>query len=202
MDSSKFAEPCDELVGMFANLPGIGQKSAQRIVAYLIQQPEDVVKRMAHLIRLLKTELKACKICHNLSRQETCKICADAKRQKDIICVVEYPRDVWAIENTGVYRGVYHVLNGVIAPLDGITPDRLTISSLLERVRHERIKEVILATNPTAEGDATAHYIYERLRQFDVKVTRISRGIPTGSGIEFVNKAILSDALQYRTTYH
>jgi recombination protein RecR len=202
MNSNKFAEPCDELIALLANFPGIGQKSAQRIVSFLIQQPEEVVKRIAHLIELLKSELKTCKVCHNLSRHQICKICADTKRFKDTVCVVEYPKDLWAIENTGIYRGVYHVLNGVIAPLDGITPDKLTIKNLLERVRQGAIKEIILATNPTAEGDATAHYIYEKLKQFNIKITRISRGIPTGSGIEFVNKAILSDAIQYRTNYH
>lgn len=191
-------EALERLKREFAKMPGIGEKSAERLAFHILKISTEDALKLANAIRDVKTKLRYCTVCFNLAEDELCNICKDARREKNIICVVEQPKDVTAFERTGTYKGVYHVLHGHIAPLEGIHPDSLSIDALLQRVRSISPSEVILATNPTIEGDATAHYIADRLRQFGVKVTRIARGLPQGSFIEFASTEGIADALEGR----
>ena len=186
------------LIDQFARLPGIGRKSAERLAYHVLRVSESEAMELAEAIRRVKQNVRYCKTCFHLSEQEECDICSDPARDRTLLCVVEQPRDLIQLESSGAYRGLYHVLLGRIAPLDGIGPDQLTIDALVSRVRRGGFREVIMATNPTVEGDGTALHITNRLAEFPVEITRLARGITSGSVLEFTNKEILADALSGR----
>lgn len=188
-----------DLIEKLQWLPGIGRKSAQRIAFYLQKMDTARVQELADTMVRSRTRLKECSICHNLSEKNPCEICADDAREKDKICVVEQPSDVMVIEKTSEYRGVYHVVHGVISPIDNVGPEDLRIDSLLTRLRNSDITEVIIATNPTTEGDMTAIYIAKLIKPLGVRVTRIARGLPMGSDLDLADTTTLSRALEGRS---
>ena len=190
-----------ELIDQFAKMPGIGKKTAERLTYYVLRLNKNEALALADAIRSVKENVRYCRICYNLAEQEECDICRDPNRQRDVVCVVEQPRDLMALEQSGVYRGLYHVLLGRIAPLDGIGPDQLTIDGLVQRVRGGTVREIVMATNPTVEGDGTSLYISSLLGDCPVQVTRLARGITTGSMLEFANKEVLADALSGRQSF-
>lgn len=190
-----------ELVEQFARLPGIGKKSAERLAYHVLRQHETEALALADAIRNVKQNVRHCKTCFNLTEEELCAICRDTRRDPGVLCVVEQPRDLMALEAAGSYRGVYHVLLGRIAPLEGIGPEQLTIEPLVERIRSGTAQEVIMATNPTLEGDGTALYLSNRLADLPVRITRLARGITSGSVLEFANKEVLNDAMQGRQPF-
>jgi recombination protein RecR len=194
----ELTESVVKLIGEFAKLPGIGKKSAERLAYHILRQHETEALALADAIRDVKLKVKYCRKCFNLAEEELCGICRDASRDTALLCVVEQPRDLIALEQTGAFRGLYHVLLGRIAPLEGIGPEQLTIEALVRRVREERFREVVMATNPTVEGDGTSLYISNQLGDTGVRVTRLARGITSGSVLEFANKEILTDALSGR----
>ncbi|MEW6360023.1 MAG: recombination mediator RecR [Planctomycetota bacterium] len=193
-----YPEPMVALMEEFGRMPGIGRKTAERLAYYLLRLPEAEAMKLAHAIRDVKQKIRHCSRCFNISETDPCGVCSDPRRDQNTVCVVEEPKDVIAIEKMGRYNGIYHVLMGRIAPLEGVEPDDLTIRDLIERVRREAITEVILATNPNLEGDATALQVSKELEGMNVKITRIAKGIPSGSSIEYVNSAILADAMDGR----
>jgi len=195
---AQLAESVANLIDQLARLPGIGKKSAERLAYHLLRVGRDEALELADAIRHVRENVRYCRTCFNLAESEQCVICLDPKRDQTLLCVVEQPRDLMALEAAGVYRGLYHVLLGRIAPLDGVGPDQLTLDTLVERVRTGSFKEVIMATNPTVEGDGTALHISNLLAEYPVKITRLARGITTGSILEFTNKDILADALSGR----
>lgn len=193
------AAAIEKLIESFEQLPGVGRKSAERIAFYILEQMStDDAASMAGAITAAKENIKFCSLCQNLTDTDPCKICSSPKRDKSVICVVESPEDVNAIEATNEYKGVYHVLHGALSPMDGITPDDIKINELLLRLAGGGVKEVIMATNPTVSGTATAVYISKLLSPFDVRVTRIAHGIPVGSDIEYADKVTLIKALEGR----
>ena len=185
----------------FEKLPGVGKKSAERIVYHLLKTTPDEAFALADAIRSMKENVLYCKHCFNLSEEEVCDICRDERRDRSILCVVEQPRDLIALEQTGCYRGLYHVLLGRVSPLDGVGSDQLTIDALVKRVKTGDFKELVMATNPTVEGDGTALAITNRLDGVAVKITRLARGVTTGSSLEFANKEMLSDAISGRQQF-
>ena len=189
------------LINEFAKLPGIGPKSAERLTYHVLRTGRDEALGLADAIRAVKENVRYCKSCYNLSEEDECAICRDPKRRRDLVCVVEQPRDLIALEQAGVYHGLYHVLLGRIAPLEGIGPEQLTIDALVARVRGGGFTEVIMATNPTIEGDGTSLHISNLLGGLPVKITRLARGITSGSVLEFANKEILADALSGRQEF-
>lgn len=190
-----------QLIDQFAKLPGIGRKSAERLAYHILRINKNEALAFADAIRAVRENVCYCKTCFNLSESETCEICRDPKRDPTLLCIVEQPRDLMALEQAGVYKGVYHVLLGRIAPLEGIGPEQLTLKQLFKRVREGNFQEMILATNPTVEGDGTALHITNELADLDLKVTRLARGITTGSILEFTNKEIIADALVDRQKF-
>jgi recombination protein RecR len=190
-----------KLIDQLAKLPGIGRKSAERLTYHLLRVSKPDALALADAIRDVKENVRYCKTCFNLSEADECEICRDPKRDRQILCVVEQPRDLIALEQPGTYKGLYHVLLGRIAPLEGMGPEQLTIDALVNRVRSSEFKEVIMATNPTLEGDGTALFISQQLAEFPVEITRLARGITTGSVLEFANKEILADALSGRQKF-
>ncbi len=198
---AELTESVGRLIDQFTKLPGIGKKSAERLAYHLLRIPQAEALALAEAIRDVKLNVRYCSVCYNLAEQEQCTICRDARRNDRQVCIVEQPRDLIALEQTGLYRGRYHVLLGRIAPLDGIGADQLTISALVDRVGSGEVEEVIMATNPTTEGDGTALYISNLLAEFPVRITRLARGITTGSVLEFANKEILSEALNGRQEF-
>jgi recombination protein RecR len=190
-----------KLIDQLAKLPGIGRKSAERLTYHLLRVSKTDALALADAIRDVKENVRYCKTCFNLSEADECEICRDPKRDRQILCVVEQPRDLIALEQPGTYKGLYHVLLGRIAPLEGMGPEQLTIDALVNRVRSGEFKEVIMATNPTLEGDGTALFISQQLAEFPVEITRLARGITTGSVLEFANKEILADALSGRQKF-
>ena len=197
----ELSESVANLVQEFNKLPGIGKKSAERLTYHILRVHTAEALALADAIRRVKENVRYCRVCYNLSESDECAICRDPKRQRELLCVVEQPRDLMVLEQTGIYHGLYHVLLGRIAPLEGIGPDQLTIDALVSRVREGSIKELIMATNPTTEGDGTALYISNLLSELPVRVTRLARGITPGSVLEFANKEILSDALTGRREF-
>lgn len=195
---SELTQSVVTLINEFAKLPGIGRKSAERLTYFVLRQHKDEALALANAIRAVKENVRYCQRCFNLAEEDLCAICKDSRREQDVLCVVEQPRDLIALEQSGVYHGLYHVLLGRIAPLEGITPDQLTIDALVERIRTGQIREVIMATNPTIEGDGTALHISNLLSEFPVQITRLARGITSGSVLEFANKEILADAISGR----
>lgn len=192
----------EKAVGEFSKLPGIGRKTAMRLVLHLLKQEKSVVENFGNAIMTLKREVKYCKVCHNISDTETCLICANPKRDASIICVVESIRDVMAIEATQQFQGLYHVLGGVISPMDGIGPSDLEIASLVERVKIGEVKEVILALSPNMEGDTTNFFIFRKLAPFDVKMSVIARGISIGDELEYTDEVTLGRSIVNRTLFN
>lgn len=189
----------EQLVIAFSNLPGIGEKSAQRIALYILKEGKDDGEFLANAIHDLRTKITSCGICFNYSDEDPCSICSDHKRSAQLICVVEEPKDLLAIERTGAFNGKYHVLGGNISPLEGISEEKLNVQELLERVKSGEVKEVILANNPTVEGEMTASRLLALLKPFPVKVTRIARGVPFGGSLEFNDTLTVSKALEGRS---
>ena len=193
----------DELVGNFSRLPGIGKKSSIRLVNWLLRQDEAYVKKFAENLSTLKEKIKPCSICGNWTEKDPCPICTDVLRDKSMICVVEQPQDISTIESYGEFKGRYHVLGGLIKPLEGIGPSQLAISSLLERIKKDEIKEVIIATNPTVEGDTTALYLNKVISEMNsenkIKVTRLATGIPVGGDLEYIDQRTLALSFRGRT---
>ncbi len=193
-----YAKPIDDLIEALTKLPGIGKKTAMRLAFHILRSSPYEAERLAKAIIDVKEKIHLCSTCFNLTDEDPCRICQDEKRNPEILCVVEGPNDLIAIENTGVYQGKYHVLHGTLSPLEGVGPDDIKIKELIERIQREGITEVILATNPTVEGGATALYLTEQIKPLRVKVTRIAYGIPMGGEIEYVDGMTLSKALEGR----
>jgi len=191
-------EPIARLVQVLTKLPGIGEKTASRLAFHILGAPEEYARGLAQAIRDVKEKIRLCSVCLNITETDPCRICRDPSRDDDILCVVEEPNDLYVIDKTGIFQGKYHVLHGVISPLEGIGPDEIHIAELLDRLKDGKVKEIILATNPVVEGDATALYIKEQVKPFGVKVTRIARGIPVGGDLEYTDGATVIDALRGR----
>ena len=195
---AQWSHSVEELVEQLGRLPGIGRKSAERLAYHLLRVPKDDALLLSEAIRNVRENVRYCEVCFNLSENSLCSICADPRRDASRLCVVEQPRDLMSLEQAGVFRGVYHVLLGRIAPLEGVGPDQLTIDALVDRVRSGNFAEVIMATNPTVEGDGTSLYISNLLAEYPLEITRLARGITSGSILEYANKEILADALNGR----
>ena len=194
--------PCvARLIDEFARLPGIGRKSAERLTNYILSCSNGDANAFADAVRDVKQHVKRCSVCFNLTENDICRLCQDPRRERHAVCVVEQPKDVVALESSGAFEGVYHVLGGRIAPLEGIGPEDLTISQLVRRVRNEGVTELVMATNPTVDGDGTALFITNLLQNDDVTITRLARGIASGSVLEFANREMLADALKGRQKF-
>ena len=191
----------DKAVGEFAKLPGIGRKTALRLVLHLLKQPDADVASFTDAITTMKRDVRYCRVCHNVSDRELCPICADSRRDSSLVCVVENIRDVMAIENTMQYHGLYHVLGGILSPMDGIGPADIEIDSLVSRVAEGGVTEVILALSPTMEGDTTNFYISRRLRGYDVRLSVIARGIAVGNELEYADEVTLGRSILKRTPF-
>lgn len=191
----------EKAVGEFAKLPGIGRKTAMRLVLHLLRQETSTVEAFGSAVVRLKHEVKYCRVCHNISDTDTCQICSNSQRDASTVCVVENIRDVMAVENTQQYKGLYHVLGGVISPMDGIGPSDLQIDSLVERVKSGVVKEVILALSSTMEGDTTNFFIFRKLAPYDVKITMIARGISIGDELEYTDEVTLGRSIVNRLPF-
>ena len=192
------APPVARLIEALHKLPGIGPKSAQRLTYYLLRVPEAEARALAQAIVELKEKIILCSVCQNVTEENPCGICSDGQRDQSTICVVEEPLDTLAIERTGGYRGLYHVLHGVLSPMEGIGPDDLKLNELVARLRNGSVKEVIMATNPNLEGEATAMYVSRLLVPMGVRVTRLARGLPAGADLEYADDITLARALEHR----
>ena len=197
---SGYSQSIQNLLNELGKLPGIGPRSAERIAFYILKEKPADALRLADAVRDVKTRIKHCNVCHNLTETDPCSICADQSRDHGVVCVVEQPKDLLALESAGLYRGVYHVLLGRIAPLEEMHPKDLTIDALMKRLAGGEVRELIMGTNPTVDGDGTALHIQNLVREKhpNVKVTRLARGLPVGSSIEYANKRILADAINGR----
>ncbi|OCL25802.1 recombination protein RecR [Orenia metallireducens] len=192
-----YAQPLSQLIGQLSKLPGVGPKTAQRLAFHILGMDQKDAQDLAKSISEIKNKLSYCSICNNLTQNDPCQICSEHRRDKSLICVVEEVKDVIAMEKTGEYKGVYHVLHGAISPIDGVGPEDIKIKSLLPRL-DENISEVILATDPNVEGEATAMYISKLLKPLGIKVTRIAHGLPVGGDLEYADEVTLSKALEGR----
>ena len=195
-----YSPATQRLIEELTKLPGIGSKTAERLAFYILRGSESEIRGLLEAIREVKDTVRPCSRCSSLGETDPCHICSDPGRDRATLCVVEEQKDLLAMEKIGSYRGVYHVLLGSLSPIDGVEPDDLTIQPLLERVQSGEVREVILATNPTAEGDCTSLYLADQLRNTGVRLTRLARGIPSGGSLEFASAAILSDALDGRVS--
>jgi recombination protein RecR len=193
--------PIARLMHELGKLPGIGPKTAERLTHHLLAASRSQVYALADALRAIKDSIRQCRQCCQLTENDLCDICADPRRDASLICVVEQPRDLSALERTGTYRGLYHVLHGRLAPLDNVGPEQLTIDRLVQRIRAGDVGEVIMATNPTLEGDGTALYLSSLLAPLGVRLTRLARGLPSGSVLEFANNQMLVDALEGRRSF-
>ena len=193
-----YTRSMQELIDHFKKMQGIGAKSAERMAFYVLKAPRQDMEKLSFVIKKVKDSIKFCKKCGNLSEEELCTICSDARRDKGIVCVVEEPKDLIVIEKSGQYKGTFHVLLGAIAPLDGIGPEDLRIKELLNRVKEDKVKEIILATDSDAEGETTALYLSKELKPFKVKMSRIAYGIPVGGNLDYIDQATLVKALEGR----
>ena len=198
---TKVAEPINQLIKKLAKLPGVGGKTASRLALYILRSSKEEAYDLARSIVNVKERITFCSVCYNLTDENPCKICKDEKRDKEIICVVEEPGDLMALESSGEFKGKYHVLFGVISPLDGVTPDDIKIQELLERLNNGQVKEVIVATNPTTNGNATALYLSNLIKPLGIKVTRIAQGIPIGGDIEYTDEVTLRKAMEGRRDF-
>ncbi|MBQ5412536.1 MAG: recombination protein RecR [Oscillospiraceae bacterium] len=189
----------DRLIDCFAALPGVGRKSASRFAYHILDIPEEQAMEFSQAIAEARQNVHQCPICHNLTDTEECSICSDVNRDRSMICVVESPRDVSSIEKTREYKGLYHVLHGLISPLDGIGPEQLFIKQLITRAADDSVKEVIMATNPTVEGESTAMYISKLIKPLGVRVTRLATGVPVGGNLEYADEMTLFKALEGRS---
>lgn len=196
--SSKLLE---NAVAEFSRLPGVGNKTALRLVLYLLKQDAEVVTQFGNAVIQLKSEIKQCRTCHNLSDEEVCSICSDPSRDHSVVCVVENIRDVMSIENTLQFRGVYHVLGGIISPMDGVGPADLTVAALEEKVSLGKVKEIILALSTTLEGDTTNFYIFKKLKKYPVTITTLARGVSFGDELEYTDEITLGRSLVNRTPF-
>lgn len=195
---NKYARPLMNLINEFSKLPGVGSKSAQRLAFHILSMDEEDVTRLSDAIVTAKRELRRCPVCGNLTDKEPCDICSDDSRDQDLICVVESPKDVMAMERLDEFKGVYHVLHGAISPVEGIGPEDINLMSLLKRLEGRDVKEVIVATNPTIEGEATAVYISRLIKPAGIKVTRIAHGVPVGSELEYSDEVTLLKSFEGR----
>lgn len=193
-----FVPPLEILIEQFAKLPGIGKKTATRLAFHVLNSSNEEAKAFSDAIINAKAQVKLCKICQNITDTETCALCENPKRDNSVICVTESPKDVISIEKTNEYHGLYHVLHGAISPMDNIGPDDIKIPQLLERLKDDTVKEVIMATNPTIEGEATAMYIAKLIKPFGIKVTRIAHGVPVGGDLEYADEITLTRAMEGR----
>lgn len=193
----QYARPLAELIAQFERLPGVGPKSAQRLAFHLLRMADDDVRRLSEAMVEAKRALKLCERCQNISSSELCDICLDPRRRREEICVVGEARDIGALERLNEYRGSYHVLHGLLNPIEGIGPEQLKVRELLERLREE-VHEVIVATNPTVEGDTTALYLAKLIKPLGIKVTRLAHGMPVGGELDYADNATLLSALEYR----
>lgn len=200
-ESHPFGPAVANLVDQFSNLPGVGTRTAERLAHHILACHETEALALADAIRQVKSTIRACQQCFNLTESEVCRICSSHQRNKQVLCIVEQPRDVIALEASGMYEGAYHVLQGRISPLEGIGPEDLTIDALVRRVRRDGVQELIMATNPTLEGDGTALFISNLLAGDPVRITRLARGIASGSVLEFANKEMLADAMRGRQSF-
>ncbi len=198
---TKVAEPINQLIRRLARFPGVGEKTASRLALYILRCSKEEAVDLAKSIINVKEKITLCAICYNLTDQNPCIICKDEKREKEVVCIVEEPGDLMALEGSGEFRGGYHVLHGVISPLDGVNPDDIRIKELMERLKGDQIKEVIIATNPTTNGNATALYLSKLIKPLGVKVTRIAQGIPIGGDIEYTDEVTLKKALEGRRDF-
>ena len=190
--------PLNELVSQFERLPGIGKKTAQRLAYHILEQPPERAEKFAEALVNARRKIHFCKVCQGFTDLDICPICADGTRESSVICVVAEPKDIMAFERTKEFRGTYHVLHGVISPLDGVTPDCLRIKELMARLSSSEVKEIIMATNPTVEGEATASYISRLVKPMGIKVTRLAYGIPVGGDLEYADEYTLTRALEGR----
>jgi len=195
---SDYAEPIEKLIDEFRKLPGIGSKSAQRLAYSVLRRPREDAERLSRAVLEVKEKIRYCSRCNNFSDREPCNYCSNPSRSNETICIVEEPHDILAIEKTREYRGQYHVLHGVLSPINGVGPENLKLNNLLERLRDGNVKEVILATNPDVEGEATAIYIAKLLKPIGIKISRIALGVPVGSDLEFADEVTMSKALEHR----
>ena len=193
-----YALPIAKLIEEFAKLPGIGKRSSERLAFHILKQPKNQVENFAASLLAAKEKITFCPLCQSLTDKTPCGICADTKREHSIICVVENPKDILAMEKTKEYKGVYHVLHGVISPMDGIGPNDIKIKELLSRTEGDAVREIIMATNPTIEGEATAMYISKLFKPLGVKVTRIAHGLPVGGELEYADEITITRALEGR----
>ena len=190
-----YTNSINKLIEEFSRLPGIGPRTAERLAFHILKTDKAEALALADAISKVKSNITSCKICHNLAEADLCSICADANRDKTIICIVEQPKDVISLEKTGLCRWVYHILGGHIAPLEGLEPEDLTIDALIKRIKAGEVEEIVMATNPNIEGDGTALYISSLVRPLGVKITRLARGLPGGTQIEYATGSILTDAI-------
>lgn len=195
--SAAYPAPVRALIERFAELPGIGVRSAERLAFHVLKSDEQSAMQLAHAIEAVKKSVRHCRLCYNLSDADVCPICSDSTRDRSRVLVVEQPKDLIALEQTGMYRGLYHVLMGRLSALDGVEPSDLTIGALMERIHNSngQIAEVVLGLNPTVEGDGTGLYLAQKLNEVGVSVSRLARGLPSGGSLEFANKAVLADAI-------
>jgi len=191
--------PLSRLIEELKKIPSIGAKTAQRIAFYLIGVPQEDADRLADAIKKAKQNIFYCSVCNSLTHVDPCQYCADGRRDPELLCVVEEPFNISSIEKTGIYRGLYHVLHGTLSPLKGVGPDELKTDKLVERIKEGHFKEIILATNPTAEGEATALYLARLLKEFPVRITRLAMGLPVGSDIDFADQVTIKKSLEGRT---
>ncbi len=194
----KNSDSIAKLIDEFKRLPGIGQKTAERLVFFLLKEQKDAARELSEAILNLKDKVQSCSICNSITEDDPCNICSNVKREQKIICVVEEPRDLYAIERMGEYHGRYYVLMGSISPLEGIGPEDIQVNGLLERVKKDGVQDVIVATNPNMEGDATAIFISKTLKSLGVKVTRIARGLPVGSNLEYADEVTILRSFEGR----
>jgi recombination protein RecR len=195
---SKFAEPMSRLIDELKKLPGIGSKSAQRLAFHILRSSEDDAEALASAVRDVKANLRLCSICNNITDVDPCVYCSNPTRNQKLVCVVEEPTNIATVEKTRHYNGVYHVLHGSISPLHGVGPEQLRIANLLSRASHGEIEEIILATNPTVEGEATATYLAQQLKRHGLRITRIAMGIPVGSDLEYTDEVTMLKAMEGR----
>lgn len=195
------AQPILRLIKELTKLPGVGEKTASRLAMYIIRSSPEDVENLARAMREVKEKIRLCSRCFNLTEQNPCAICADPRRDNNIICVVSSPEDLMALEKSRSFHGLYHVLHGVLSPLDGIGPQDLKIQELLTRLHQEKIAEVILATNPSAEGEATAQYLAQLIKPLSIKITRIARGVPMGGDLQYIDEVTLGKSLENRVPF-